>query len=177
MDAGESVGDLLRALRGEVGDELITALVVMRAASGVGLGTARLIVEPWWFDREPRDHLLLPDLRWLAEVEAAPCLRTAHLELRLTAAMIDRRPLLRLTQISARQVGLSTNAGREVPESGWYGPDASVDAVRGAIAALPPRWATEVEVVRDDPEGLVVRFPRVAEALARTVLPAPFGTP
>lgn len=52
----------------------------------------------------------------------------------------------------------------------------SFEALRAEILAaqLDPRWAAEVEIVRDEPERLLIRFVRVSERGAR---PARGGGP
>ena len=164
LEAGESVGEIVRALRDDYRLGHIRVLQVLMAIEPIGLSTARTLVEAPSLEPCLAD-LRLADLKLLAAVVR---LRgSSWLETHLVDALIERRPwLLIVPGEAANAVRYCRAASPDPGVSGTSCGDAfSFSLLRDEIRAraVEPDWRPYVEIVRDEPDTLLIRFLAVKE--------------
>lgn len=163
LEGGENVGEILRAFREDAGLGLIQSIQALRAIAPVGLDTAKTLVAGAC-DGQSFAHLRLADLTHLAALTSLPGGTLGILRVHLWSAVIDHRPWRLFVPRAPHSLTFYAAASPDPAHEGMIcGDGVSLEAVREEVLALAsdPRWSAEIEIVRDEPEALLVRFPSV----------------
>jgi hypothetical protein len=163
LEAGENVGEVLRSFREEAGLGAIESILALRAIEPIGLDAAKQLVAGAC-DGRSFAHLGLADLASLATIASLPGGPSGILRWGLRDAVIDHRPWCLFVPGEPGSVTFYTATSPEPALGGTvHGEGVSLAAIREEASALAsdPRWSEEIEIVRDEPEALLVRFRRV----------------
>jgi hypothetical protein len=156
LERGESVGETLRVFREEERLGAMGSITALRAIVPVGLGIAKALVAKAW-GSDDFSHLGLADLAQLAS------LPSGTLEFHLRWAVIERRPWLLV--VPDEHGGIRFFSAREADPSRAGTRSGRFVEWRNEIRALvgDERWRDEVEIVRDEPDAILVRFLKVRD--------------
>lgn len=169
LRAGTNVDEVLRAFREDDHLGAIESVIALRTIEEISLAAAKhLVLAACSGEHFP--HLGWDELRHLARIARLPAVSSwfpAHLQ----GAIIHARPWKLFVRDAPGSVRVFDAATPDPARSGWmYGDDLSLDMVRDNAKAtvLAPGWSDELRIAGDEPDLLLVHFPRVSELAART---------
>ena len=158
LEAGASVDDILQILDGELGR--MRALLALQVVAGIGLTNARRLFE--MSSLRSFAHLHLVDLERLSAI--AGMVGDSWLKVHLERAVMDHRPWLLV--VPGEEDGqirfyLAKEATTDPQETGTsWERDLALSTLRDRVraCAAESEWQEYVEVVRDEPEALLIHF-------------------
>ncbi len=165
LRASKSLDEVLRIFREDDQLGAIASMMALRTIEAISLGAAKqLVAEACAGQRFP--HLGLDELRHLARIPRRPSIGL-WLPTHLEHAIITGRAWKLFVRDAPGCVRYFDAATPDPSRAGsMHGSGISFDSVRDAARAalLEPGWCEELRIVRDEPDLLLVHFPRVREA-------------